>query len=176
MKEKIEELLRETKREGVGSIIQFLSESDFYKAPASAMFHGNKPGGLAEHSYKVCNTMLHLNDKHELGYSRSTLILVGLLHDLCKINVYENNVLKTTGKQSEKKPYIRADKFPVGHGEKSVIIALRCGLELNEEEIIAIRYHMNMFDSAGYRDQNNWNNLSIFCFVADYFASTFLEV
>ncbi len=32
--------------------------------------------------------------------------------------------------------------LPVGHGEKSVIRLLRMGLDLEDEEILAIRWHM----------------------------------
>ena len=32
--------------------------------------------------------------------------------------------------------------FPIGHGEKSVIMLLRLGLDLSEEEMLAIRWHM----------------------------------
>jgi hypothetical protein len=34
----------------------------------------------------------------------------------------------------------------VGHGEKSVIALLRCGLELTDEEIMAIRWHMGPYE------------------------------
>lgn len=36
--------------------------------------------------------------------------------------------------------------FPLGHGEKSVIILLRSGLDLSDDEIIAIRWHMGGWD------------------------------
>ena len=32
--------------------------------------------------------------------------------------------------------------FPMGHGEKSVILALAGGLELYDSEMVAIRWHM----------------------------------
>ena len=34
------------------------------------------------------------------------------------------------------------DDFPMGHGEKSVILALAGGLEMYDSEMIAIRWHM----------------------------------
>ena len=39
-------------------------------------------------------------------------------------------------------------KFPLGHGEKSVIMLLRMGLDLSDEEIMAIRWHMTAWDLA----------------------------
>ena len=38
--------------------------------------------------------------------------------------------------------------LPLGHGEKSVIRLLRWGLEMKDDEIIAIRWHMSGFDLA----------------------------
>ena len=34
------------------------------------------------------------------------------------------------------------EDFPMGHGEKSVILALAGGLEMYDSEMIAIRWHM----------------------------------
>ena len=36
--------------------------------------------------------------------------------------------------------------FPLGHGEKSVIVLLRMGLDLSDDEIMAIRWHMSAWD------------------------------
>jgi 23S rRNA maturation-related 3'-5' exoribonuclease YhaM len=53
MKEEFIELLKQTNREGIEELIQFLENSDFFKAPASTRFHGNFEGGLLAHSLKV---------------------------------------------------------------------------------------------------------------------------
>ena len=36
----------------------------------------------------------------------------------------------------------------MGHGEKSVILLLCSGLEMTDAEMLAIRWHMGMFDVA----------------------------
>lgn len=36
--------------------------------------------------------------------------------------------------------------FPLGHGEKSVIMLLQWGLTLTNDEIMAIRWHMHAWD------------------------------
>lgn len=36
--------------------------------------------------------------------------------------------------------------LPLGHGEKSVIIALQAGLSLTKDEILAIRWHMHAWE------------------------------
>lgn len=177
MKDKIINELRGTKREGIEDVIEFMKESDFFSAPASSMHHGCITGGLAIHSYNVMDIMRSLNMPELKALQRFTddsIILCGLLHDFCKINTYKPNLLKN-GSLSTSKPYKVDDKFPIGHGEKSVIMLQKLGLKLTDEEMIGIRYHMNVFDSTGYKDKSRWNDLSILVFIADYFVSTFLE-
>ena len=53
MKEEVIKLLKETNREGMDKLIEFLENSDFFEAPASTRYHGNFKGGLLEHSMKV---------------------------------------------------------------------------------------------------------------------------
>jgi len=55
----------------------------------------------------------------------------------------------------EKITFSYEDNFPVGHGEKSVIIALQCGFPLTREEIVAIRWHMEFDDKAWPFYRNN---------------------
>ena len=40
--------------------------------------------------------------------------------------------------------------FPFGHGEKSVVMLLCSGLELTDAEMMAIRWHMGMFECGEY--------------------------
>ena len=44
--------------------------------------------------------------------------------------------------------YVIDDTFPIGHGEKSVIMLQNIGLRLSIEEMLAIRYHMGAWDGA----------------------------
>ena len=37
-------------------------------------------------------------------------------------------------------------RFPMGHGEKSVIMLLQMGLDLTDDEMMAIRWHMSAWD------------------------------
>ena len=75
------------------------------------------------------------------------------MHDLCKIDAYRNiPVPKGAAGQ-----YEATRSFPVGHGEKSVILILQY-MKLTKEEILAIRWHMGQYDfyarGGGY-DLNN---------------------
>ena len=53
MKEEFINLLKQTNREGMDKLIEFLERTDFFEAPASTRFHGCFKGGLLEHSLKV---------------------------------------------------------------------------------------------------------------------------
>ena len=93
MKEKFIELLKSTNREGMEKLIEFIeTKTDFFKAPASTRFHGNFEGGLLEHSMKVYEILsdkvryVKLNSNIEINSSEDSLIIIGLLHDICKVN------------------------------------------------------------------------------------------
>lgn len=126
---------------------------DYFTSPASSNNHLAIKGGLALHSYNVYLVMKDMNDKYNLGLSKRFIAITSLLHDICKCNVYHENILKTTGKISEAKPYTHDDKFPVGHGDKSVIMIMKYGIKLTDDEIMAIRHHNGPY---GY-DMTNWN-------------------
>lgn len=144
MKEKYLELLRSVRREGIDSLITFLESTDFFTAPASTRFHGNFEGGLAEHSLKVYEILSKKVKDLGLDYSEETLILIGLLHDVCKANFYKidyRNAKNEMG-QWEKVPYYTVDDtIPYGHGEKSVMMCSEF-IKLTPDEKYAIRWHM----------------------------------
>lgn len=146
MKEEFINLLRSTNREGIEDIIQFLERTDFFKAPASTRFHGNFEGGLAEHSMKVYE-ILKNNVKNaivDLKVSDDTLIIVALLHDICKANYYKVDYRNAKNERGEweKVPYYTVDDtIPYGHGEKSVMMISEY-MKLTVEEKYAIRWHM----------------------------------
>ena len=127
MKEEFISLLRSTNREGIEEVIQFLEKSDFYKAPASTRFHGSFEGGLLEHSMKVYEILKHKvkNSVLNLNVSDDTLIIIALLHDICKVNFYKVDYRNAKNERGEweKVPYYTVDDtIPYGHGEKSVMM------------------------------------------------------
>ena len=146
MEEKIIELLKSTNREGIDKLITFLQKSDFFKAPASTRFHGSFEGGLAEHSMKVYEILKHKvqNSIMPLNISEESIILIALLHDICKTNFYKvdyRNAKNALGVW-EKVPYYTVDDtIPYGHGEKSVMMITEY-IKLTSEEKYAIRWHM----------------------------------
>ena len=146
MKEEFIELLRSTKRDGIEEVIQFIEKTDFYKAPASTRFHGNYEGGLLEHSMKVYEILKHKvqNAIVDLNVSDDTIIIVALLHDICKVNYYKVDYRNAKNERGEweKVPYYTVDDtIPYGHGEKSVMMLTEY-MKLTSEEKYAIRWHM----------------------------------
>ena len=135
-------------REGADKLLEWMCKTDFFTAPASSKFHSAYEGGLCEHSLNVYNLMIeHYND----GKPDESIAIAALLHDLCKAQFYKmstRNVKNETTGQWEKVPYYTIeDKFPFGHGEKSVFLIERF-MRLKVEEAIAIRWHMGGFDDA----------------------------
>ena len=139
-------------RAGADKLLEYLTTSDFFTAPASAKFHLAETGGLCQHSLNVYKRLLQIvQSEYGVNYrdivSDESIAICGLLHDVCKVNYYavdyrnvkEDNVWV-------KKPYFKVDeKFPYGHGEKSVFIVSQY-LKLTAEEAMAINWHMGGFD------------------------------
>ena len=146
MEEQFIELLKSTKREGIENLIDFLKNSDFFKAPASTRFHGSFEKGLMEHSMKVYEILKHKVETSlvPINISQESLILIALLHDICKTNFYKVDKKKKKNALGvwEKVPhYTVEDTIPYGHGEKSVMMITEY-IKLTPEEKYAIRWHM----------------------------------
>lgn len=157
----IMELLRQTGRKGVEGVLRAMDERLFFSVPASIRYQNPEPGGLARHSLMVCKEALSLwedsPEKDNIG--KESVIIASLLHDLCKTDVYYEDATQPTGFNK------RYPSFPVGHGERSIMLALMSGLELTEEECIAIRWHMGCHeiiqkDSKG-RDTEEYLNYKL---------------
>ncbi len=140
-------------RNGAKELLAWLQNTDFFTAPASTKYHCACENGLVMHSVSVFNTMM---EKHfEEGVdSVESFAIAALLHDVCKAEFYKistRNVKNELTGQWEKQPYYTIeDKFPFGHGEKSVFLIERF-MKLRLDEAMAIRWHMGNFDdSTGY--------------------------
>lgn len=146
MKEEFLQLLRSTNREGIENLIDFIEKSDFYKAPSSTRFHGSYEGGLLEHSlsvYKILKEKVK-NIPIELEIKDDTLIIIALLHDICKVNFYKvdyRNAKNSFGEWEKVPYYTIEDTIPYGHGEKSVMMISEY-IKLSVEEKYCIRWHM----------------------------------
>ncbi len=145
------------KRPGADKLLAWLEDSDFFTAPASTRFHLSKEGGLCEHSLNVHKRLIDQVFAEKLAKAVviakelcETIAICGLLHDVCKVNFYtvsERNTKDENGKWIQVPYYTVEEKFPFGHGEKSVFIIERF-MRLTEEEAVAIRYHMGGFGAS----------------------------
>lgn len=192
--EQILELLSQTKRKGIDKVSEWLNGSNFFYAPASTSFHGNYRGGLAEHSLNVYQSALRLRDMAiglnpslEPSLTLESVTLVSLLHDICKADIYKEVEKYRKRPDGSWDKYMGYDTdyshFPLGHGEKSVIMLLSLGLELTADEMAAIRWHMTAWDLPfqSYEAKGNINAakekypLCNLLQLADGFASSLLE-
>jgi hypothetical protein len=152
-------LLKSTGREGVDELIEMLDEGKlhFFNAPASVNHHLNSDGGLLLHSLNTCKAGLKLREmvieiKPELEgqLNRDSIIIATLLHDICKADIYSPTVKKqrgTDGIWRDVNTYeVSYSNFPMGHGEKSAMLALMSGLEIYDDELLAIRWHMTAWN------------------------------
>lgn len=138
------------KREGSAELLEWLQKTDFFTAPASTKFHGACEQGLVMHSISVFKTLVEKHFDSETDNMESFAICA-LLHDLCKAEFYKTSTRNVKNEETgkwEKVPYYSVeDKFPFGHGEKSVFLIERF-IRLKPAEAVAIRWHMGGFDEA----------------------------
>ena len=158
--EKFEQLLTSVKRDGIDKLLAYIRKSDFYRAPASTRFHSCHEGGLLEHTLNVYECLIRKKDnptwREILGdIGDDSLILVSLLHDICKTNFYvvemkNKKVYSEHGTKVDSNGrydwvsvpgYTIDDKLAYGHGEASVYIASSF-IRLTRTEAMAIRWHM----------------------------------
>ena len=146
MKQQFLDILKTVKREGIEGVIDFLESSDFFTAPASTRYHGDFEGGLCAHSMKVYEVLKHKveNCIIDIDIPAESVILIGLLHDICKVNFYKvdyRNAKNALGVWEKVPYYTIDDTIPYGHGEKSVMMITEY-MKLTSEEKYAIRWHM----------------------------------
>lgn len=157
------QLLKSVDRPGIDALIDYLQNSDFFEAPASTIYHGSYAGGLLEHSLNVYNMLqwyvanLQDSDFELPKISEESVIIVALLHDLCKVNCYHKSTRNVKNEQTgkwEKVPcYKREPLLTMGHGGKSVFI-IQQFIKLTPEEAQAIYWHMGAYDTSPYNTLN----------------------
>lgn len=204
LKSRFENLLLSTDIEGMKELLMWLEMTDFYTAPASTKYHGSFEGGLLVHSLNVYDSLRRIVSLHEYAisecmYTESDLIISSLLHDICKADCYEidyknykernfdnseidkRDIKKDSIGQfiwKEKAFYVFNDKFPFGHGEKSVFLANQF-ITLSEHQAMAIRYHMGAFIPEDVKNISTvFTNypLALYLHMADMYSTYRMEV
>ena len=146
MWEEYKNLLLSTKRQNIENLIKFLDESDFKIAPASTKYHHAYQGGLLKHSLEVYYNMYDFNTQLQFfDIPQDSIIIMSLLHDICKVNCYIVDYRNTKNQQGEwiKVPYYQWSEIePIGHSEKSIMYIYEHGVQLTHLERACIRNHM----------------------------------
>lgn len=152
-------------RAGATELLSWLeTETDFFTAPAATKYHSACPGGLLIHSLHVYRRLHEIavrdlaepgNNDYLSAETEETVAILGLLHDVCKVGVYREEMKRRrnpkTGVWEDYRGYTFRDPLPLGHGEKSLyLIARRMGLK--EHEALAVRWHMGAYDTAARAD------------------------
>ena len=172
--ERFEKLLSSVDRAGVDKLLGYIkNKTDFYKAPASTRFHRSCEGGLLQHSLNVYDCLAAKRESPVWKPILSeipddSLIIMALLHDLCKTNFYAEGTKNQKTYDPEKvaaaeqwqrkhdqmgefvwetvKTYQVDDQLPLGHGEKSVML-IQCYIRLTMQEVMAVRWHMGFSEA-----------------------------
>ncbi len=168
MKDEFISILEATKRKGISEVVAYLEKAGFFVAPASVNRHLSHDGGLLEHSLNVYRAalalrrqILELKPELEPRLPEESIAIATLLHDVCKANIYRKITKFRKDDQGRWEQYDGYDadytRFPFGHGEKSVVMLLRLGLELTNDELLAIRWHMGAWDLSfqSYESKSN---------------------
>ena len=158
-------------RDGGDRLLTFIRQSDFYTAPASTRFHLSEEGGLLQHSLNVYHCLMNkMNNPtwaNVLKNNEWEIATVALLHDLCKTYYYDKELKNTKSydpevvasfggrgvKHDAKGDYVWTmaesytcnDRFPLGHGAKSVFF-IQQFMKLSMEEIACIYWHMGAYN------------------------------
>lgn len=172
---RFESLLMSVKRKGMQALLTaMIRGTDFYTAPASQSYYKAYPGGLLEHSLNVYEILYRKATEGgsvlaaELAkeqISQESLILIGLLHDIYKVNRYvagEKNIKEydpeLVADMLERSPrevkteldgrryfwktkpvYTVEDQFPLGTTDKSIMM-IQPYIRLTWDEMMGIKW------------------------------------
>ena len=136
----------------IEKMFKWLRTTDFYKCPASSVYHDSVEGGLCCHSLRVSKLVVDLmkcskfNEVSKLGDA----IFCALVHDWCKINLYEPYTKNVKNEETGVWEKVLAYRYTnnavinLGHGVSSMFLANKF-FRLSLEEASAIRWHMGAY-------------------------------
>lgn len=190
----------------VDGLVKYLESINFFNAPASLKYHCSFPGGLCLHSINVYNTLKQLAETYSPGvYSEANLIIVGLLHDVIRADLFEENVIceKVYSNYGKKKETVvnpltneEETKFfdwetSLGYKTKDADSRMTFGsrgfatyyiisgfIPLTQEETITLVNQYNAFDNSNSADIStilSKYNLSVYLHAADTICTYCIE-
>ncbi len=188
--------LTKVQRSGMDKLLEYIQGSDFYRAPASTKYHLACPGGLLQHSLNVLDALRGLLQWNSIEshweyhtackivdtIPDDSVIMMALLHDICKTHFYSTSTRNQKNEQTgqwEKVPFYTVnDMMPLGHGAKSAMIVKQY-TTLTSQEMYAIWHHMG-FNGNYENDTAVGKSIEMYPAVlalqtADMMASKFME-
>lgn len=166
--------------------MNWLTANGFFTSPASTKYHGAYEGGLFDHSLAVTEQLVRFTDALGLKWTRpESPWIVGMFHDLCKIDLYEIVVddegIEYFGSDEVKGRKVHFehnnDCILKGHGDKSIML-LSQFMTLTVEEIFCIRFHMGAYEKESW---NEWDaairqfETVLWTHTADMYASKVMD-
>ena len=139
----------------------WLIEKGFFTQAASTKYHGAYEGGLFDHSYEVTQVLLDMTQRLNLQWTRpESPYIIGMFHDLCKIDNYititdePGEIMMGTDDVKGREIHFEYNPNCIltGHADKSIML-LSQFINLTEEELLCIRFHM-----GAYEGQEQWDN------------------
>lgn len=164
-------------------VTSWMNASGYFESPASIQYHDNFPGGLAYHSLRVMKELDSLVATRGLAVSVRSIVIAGLLHDACKAGCYsvEKKAVKVgvddrgRNRWEDQEFYVWKEALPLGHGEKSMMIASELFGGLTQLEAMMIRWHMGGYvakdDYRSLSDAQAWNPAVTAIHIADMMAT-----
>lgn len=141
--------------EGTEQLIINLESKGFFDYPAAMRYHGAFKCGLLAHSMATYYLFKSRVKQLKSDCERRTIILVPLLHDVCKLQEYRLNSITNEYEYS-------ANRFDSSHGTKSIILIKEFGFELNEKEQLLIKYHMGIYQTSLFKKPNEEYSLEAY--------------
>lgn len=123
-----------TKRGNIDKVIRYMEKNSFFER--SCHRHHGYSGGLFEHAWQTNQVAIYL--KNEIGLQgtcfkpkdEDSIAISAILHDICNCDGMSD---------------IR------GHGRRFVKILEKLGLQLKNDEFLAIRFHMGLHSKQIHR-------------------------
>lgn len=133
--------------------IEWLRTTDIYTCPASTQYHDSEPSGLVRHTIVVAEQILNLIKAEPFCSTVKVedAVLVALVHDWCKIGLYEGYLRNVKDEKTGQWAQVNAYRYKedraicLGHGVSSMYLATKF-FHLSIDEAAAIRYHMGRWN------------------------------
>ena len=131
IKKAIIDRLRATNRENIETVIEYMEKHGFFTY--HCQHHHHYDGGLAEHAWQTYQIAQRLDDErcannpNAQKLDENSLAICSLLHDFCNCSG-----MRDVGEHQ--------------HGKRSSDMLKALGLKLNQQEFLAVRFHMSLKD------------------------------